>query len=299
MFELYLDIQKKKDLWSMGDIEARGRWKSFIGKWNRGELAGGWYEPGTFERARKAAENGHGREENEKPATSTSDHEEYGRVKRRGRGEPGWKSEARGEESDVAAPSRKMQDGQDSDSDSDDYGPTLPGQVSQLSRYKRAGPTIPNMEDLGLKRENESNEAYARRKGAIEDRKWERKAERKAQIERLDELVPRAAGGTRERQLEKKREVNEKMKSFRDKGDGQLEVPDEELMGGGGGIGELKQKMSEYERKKTERELRREEINRARNAEREERLSEYRQKEDKTMEMLRNLAEQNFGPRAE
>ena len=297
MFALYLDIQKQKDLSSMDDIEARGRWKSFIGKWNRGELAEGWYEPGTFERARKAAEEeGYGGEEGKKPDASTGDHDEYGRVKRRGRGEPGWKSEAGGEDSDVAAPSSKKQDGLDSDSD--DYGPALPGQDSQISRYKRAGPTIPNMEDLELKRENESEEAYARRKAANEDRKWERKAERKAQTERLDELVPRAAAGTRERQLEKKRNVNEKMKWFRDKGDGQVEVPDEELMGGGEGIGELKQKMSEYERKKTERELRREEINRARNAEREERLSEYMQKEDKTMEMLRNLARQNFGPRA-
>lgn len=283
----------------MDDIEARGRWKSFIGKWNRRELAEGWYEPGTFERARRAAEEEEedcDEEESKKPAASTDDYDEHGRVKRRGRGESGRKSEARGEHSDVAAPPSEKQDGQDSDSD--DYGPALPGQDSQVSRYKRAGPTIPNMEDLELKRENESEEAYVRRKAANEDRKWERKAERKAQTERLDELVPRAAAGTRGRQLEKKREVNDKMKSFRDKGDGQVEVPDEELMGVAEGIGELKQKMSEYERKKTERELRREEINRARNAEREERLSEYRQKEDKTMEMLKNLARHNFGPRA-
>lgn len=277
----------------MDDIEARGRWKSFIGKWNRGELAEGWYEPGTFERAKKAAEEeGLGEPAPRAPADGE---DEFGRVKRRGRGEPGWKSEARGEDNQEEEPQRKQDR---DDSDRDDYGPALPGQGAQVSRYKRAGPTIPNMEDLELKRENESEETFARRKAAREDQKWERKAERKAQTERLDELVPRAAAGTRERQLEKKREVNEKRKSFRDKGDGQVEVPDEELMGGGEGIGELKQKMSEYERKKTERELRREEINRARNTEREERLSEYRQKEDKTMEMLKNLARQNFGPRA-
>lgn len=277
----------------MDDIEARGRWKSFIGKWNRGELAEGWYEPGTFERAKKAEEE-EGLEE-PAPKAPADGEDEFGRVRRRGREEPGWKSEARGENSQEEEPQRK-QDGDDSDSD--DYGPALPGQDAQVSRYKRVGPTIPKMEDLELKRENESEEAFARRKAAREDQKWERNAERRAQAERLDELVPRAAAGTRERQLEKKREINEKMKSFRDKGDGQVEVPDEEIMGGGEGIGELKQKMSEYERKKTERELRREEINRARNAEREERLSEYRQKEDKTMEMMRNLARQNFGPRA-
>lgn len=283
----------------MDDIEARGRWKSFFGKWNRGELAEGWYEPGTFERAVKAhTEDGSHPPQAEKGKSERGrkdGEDEYVRAKRRDREESGLKSEARGGDEQDVSPKRERGG---EDSDSDDYGPALPGQDPQLSRYKRAGPTIPNMEDLELKRENESEEAFLRRKAAREDQKWERKAERKAQTERLDELVPRAAAGTRERQLEKKREVNEKMKSFCSKGDGQVEVPDEELMGGGEGIIELKQKMSEYERKKTERELRREEINRARNAEREERLEEYRAKEDKTMEMLKYLARQNFGPKA-
>jgi len=33
MFALYLDIQKNKDLYFLDETEARGRWKSFIGKW--------------------------------------------------------------------------------------------------------------------------------------------------------------------------------------------------------------------------------------------------------------------------
>lgn len=280
----------------MDETEARGRWKSFIGKWNAGTLSEGWFDPGTF---RRAVENA--AEEAAEPAPIRKEGEdEYGRVKQRGRGQPGWKSEAaETEELDEGRPVwiKHDDDGDDNDSD-ESTGPALPGQDEQLVRSKRAGPSIPTMEDLELKRENETEEAFARRRAAHEDRKVERKAERNAQKERMEELVPRAAAGTRERQLEKKREVNEKMKGFRDKGDGVVEVPDEELMGGGGGIGELKQKMSEYERKKTEREVRREEINRAKNAEREERLSEYREKEDKTMEMLRNLARQNFGPRA-
>lgn len=276
-------------------MEARGRWKSFIGKWNAGTLSEGWYDPGTFQRAVENAA-----EEPDEPAQARKEGEdEYDRVRQRGRGEPGWKSEAQEtEELDDGRPIRTKYDGgEESDSD-ESIGPELPGQDGQLVKSKRAGPSIPTIEDLELKRENETEEAFARRKAAHEDRKWERKAERNAQKERMEDLAPRAAAGTRERQLEKKREVNEKMKGFRDKGDGVAEVPDEELMGGGGGIGELKQKMSEYERKKTEREVRREEINRARNAEREQRLSEYREKEDKTMEMLRNLARQNFGPRA-
>lgn len=157
------------------------------------------------------------------------------------------------------------------------------------------GPSIPNMQDLELRRENESEEAYARRKEQREDIKYARKLDRKGQKEALDELVPRAEAGTRERQLEKKREVNETMKSFREKSPGAVEVPESELMGGGDSLGEFKAKKQEFERKKNDRELRREEMLMARAAERDERLQEYREKEDKTMAMLRGLARQNFG----
>jgi hypothetical protein len=33
MFALYLDIQKQKVLDDLGEVEAKGRWKSFMGKW--------------------------------------------------------------------------------------------------------------------------------------------------------------------------------------------------------------------------------------------------------------------------
>ena len=128
-----------------------------------------------------------------------------------------------------------------------------------------------------------------------DDIRYDRKLDRKAQKAALDELIPRAEAGTRERQLEKKKEVNEKMKSFREKSPGAAEVPDTELMGGGDGVGEYKKMKDDFERKKNERELRKEEILRARMAEREERLSEYRAKEESTMDMLKTLAKQRFG----
>jgi hypothetical protein len=137
----------------------------------------------------------------------------------------------------------------------------------------------------------EEEDGQARR----DDIRYERKMDRKQQKEALNELVPRAEAGTRERQLEKKKEVNEKMKSFREKSPGALEVPESELMGGGDGIEGYKKQKQEFERKKNERELRKEEFLRARAAEREERLAEYKQKEDSTMAMLRALAKQNFG----
>ncbi len=128
-----------------------------------------------------------------------------------------------------------------------------------------------------------------------DDIRFARKVDRKEQKAALDELVPRAEAGTRERQLEKKKELNEKMKSFREKSPGAVEVPDTELMGGGDGVEEFKKTKQDFERKKNERELRKEEILRARQAEREERLQEYRAKEEGTMEMLKALAKQRFG----
>lgn len=182
----------------------------------------------------------------------------------------------------------------DTSSDDDSIGPTLPGQEASKAG-SRMGPTIPGIQDLELKREMEEEDRLAHR----ESIRQERKAERKAQKAELDELVPRAEPGTRERQLEKKAEVNAKMKAFRERSPGgaAMEVPDSELMGGGGddGIEGYKRKKAEYEKKKTERELRKEEFLRARMAEREERLKEHREKENKTMEMLKQLAKERFG----
>lgn len=193
----------------------------------------------------------------------------------------------------------------ESESD-DDIGPTLPGQESR-SRSGRMGPSIPRMEDLELKNgtfvnvillvlanwnlEMDAEDGLVRR----DDIRFARELDRKEQKAALDELVPRAEAGTRERQLEKKKEVNEKMKSFREKSPGAGEVPDAELMGGGDSIEGYKKVKQEFERKKNERELRKEEILRARMAEREERLQEYRSKEEGTMSMLKALAKQRFG----
>lgn len=260
MFALYLDIQKGKILEEMDETEARGRWKSFIGKWNRGELSEGWYDPDTLQKAIKS---------DAPPSTRPREEERPKPVDTRNKG------------------SRQAASNDDSDSD-DSIGPALPGQEGRGSRM---GPSIPRMEDLELKREMDTEDSMARR----DDIRFARKIDRKEQKAALDELVPRAEAGTRERQLEKKKEVNEKMKSFREKSPGAAEIPDTELMGGGDGIEGYKKQKQEFERKKNERELRKEEILRARQAERDERLQEYRAKEEGTMTMLKALAKQRFG----
>lgn len=64
---------------------------------------------------------------------------------------------------------------------------------------------------------------------------------------------------------------------------------------GGDDLGELKRMKKEQDRRKTERELRREEILRARMAERGQKLKAIRDKEEKTMSMLRDIAKERFG----
>ncbi|KAF4609827.1 hypothetical protein G7Y89_g15796 [Cudoniella acicularis] len=266
VFALYLDIQKGGlVLDDLDEKERRGRWKSFLGKWNRGELAEGWYDPSTLRKAVDSTD----------PDADMLEAES--------------KSASKSEPEPTESKEDKREEDGDSESD-DDIGPTLPGQEGKLRG--RMGPSIPNMQDLELKREMELEDNLSRR----DDIRQARKLDRLSQKARLDELVPRAEAGTRERQLEKKKELADKLKSFRDKSPGAVaEVPEEELMGGGDGIGEFKKVKQEFERKKNERELRKEEILRARVAEREERLREYRGKEEKTMEMLRGLARSRFG----
>jgi len=89
---------------------------------NRGELSEGWYDPSTLQKAVKSAQ----------------DEPEPGYEERRPKA-----SRPAGREQ---AEERNTADESDSD---DSIGPTLPGQEG---RGGRMGPSIPNMQDLELKR---------------------------------------------------------------------------------------------------------------------------------------------------
>ncbi|KAF9763483.1 hypothetical protein IL306_003115 [Fusarium sp. DS 682] len=245
----------------MDDYEVKGRWKSFISKWNRNELAEGWYDPETF--ARLALNK------------SVEPQPRRASVHRDERREP----IKDGEEED---------DDDDSEDDEDDYGPTLPGS----NQTRRSGPGIPTLQDLSLRSELAEEDKQA----SIADLRQARKADRALQKQRLDELVPRAEAGTRERMLEKRAAVADKMRSFRDKSPGAMEVGDErELMGGGDSLDEYKKAKEMDQRRKTEREIRREEIERAKREEMEEKKRAWREREEGTVSMLRELARQRFG----
>ncbi|GKT44215.1 uncharacterized protein ColSpa_04396 [Colletotrichum spaethianum] len=251
----YLDLQKQKDIRDMDEREVRGRWKSFVGKWNRGELSQGWYDPEMFVAAKERAV-----EEGIDGPRDEGRHDDTEEVKeeRRGRGDDG-----RAEEDE---------EGEEDDDDDDDLGPRLPPTAREGGQ--RSGPGIPSMADLSLHRETLAEEAQREREARIADLRMQRKDDRKLQRERLDDVAPRAEAGTRERQLEKRAL---------------------ELMGGGDSLQEFKAMKAREERKKTEREVRREEIARAREAEREERVREYREREEGVMKGLRELARQRFG----
>ncbi|GAB7350524.1 hypothetical protein MBLNU459_g1113t1 [Dothideomycetes sp. NU459] len=260
VFGLYLDIQKQIDIEDLSNDEVKGRWKSYVGKWNRGDLSEGWYDPATKQRADKAVATG---------AVAP---------------QQGKNPHVRPEEDAPIQPKHLLEDGDEDD----DYGPSLP---TPRVISGRIGPAIPSMQDISYRNELASEDKEALRN----DIRFARKIDRKAQKERLDELVPRAEPGTRERQLEKKKEFAAANRSFREaKSPGAEEIKEGELMGEDGAEG-LKAHIKQLERKKTERELRKEEALRARMAEREERLAEHRAKEDKTMDMLKALAKQRYG----
>ncbi|KAL7951794.1 hypothetical protein V8C42DRAFT_17488 [Trichoderma barbatum] len=258
LFGEYLSLQKQRFIGDMDEREIRGRWKSFVGKWNRGELAEGWYDPQMFQRIMER--------------------------------DPPPKRQPEQQQQRQYSPQDAPLEGEHPDSngsEDEDYGPVLPGAFSG----RRAGAGIPNKEDLALRDEliEESREADR------EDLRAARKADRKLQKERLEELVPRAEAGTRERKLEKRQEVNDKMRQFREKSPGG-EVRDSELMGGGDSLEEYKKAKEKEQRRKSEREIRREEMDRAKREEIEEKRRIWQQKEDETVSMLRELARQRFGP---
>lgn len=277
LFASYLDIQKGKDFYELDVYEQKGRWKSFVKKWNSAELAEGWYDPEMFERLVKEAP----------PRPDARRREEEPIAKAAPRDDSDLEEKLAAEDQSITLRREVRSDGEEDDDD-DDYGPPPPPDASNSSRK---GPGIPSLADLSLQREAAAED----RQNSFTDLRLARKADRTSQKEALDELVPRAEPGTRERKLEKKAAVNEKMRSFRDKGDAIEEVDDGDLMGGGDGVEDFKKAAAKQQRKKTDRELRREEDARARFEEREEKLKEWREREEEKMRGLKELAKARFG----
>ncbi|MCJ1329655.1 hypothetical protein MMC10_006335 [Thelotrema lepadinum] len=257
LFEYYLEIQKNLKLIDLDESEARGRWKSFIGKWNRGELAQGWYSPSTLKNSTSSSQQ----QTQSAPQTIGPKAEKDGRV----------------------------------ESDDDEPGPLLPGELlRQHGRSSKVGPAIPSMQDLELKRERAQEDANDSRSYLHK----ERRAQNTLEKQRLKDLVPKAEAGTKERQLEKKKEVASANKAFAvaKEGGDMPDIADKDLLGGDeDDLASFKKRKTEVDRQKSERELRREEISRAKREEREQRQREFRAREEKTMQGFVELAKRRFG----
>ena len=298
LFAHYLDLQKGLAIGDLAQDEVAGRWKSFVGKWNRGELAEGWYGPDMFLRVIQLRANDEAKTHARGPAgaagASSGSDLDAGQIMT----PPMTSTSASNSHVDATVTSYPDQtvaavSEEDEEGDSaDEYGPAPPrSSVHQpLPRTRTQGPTVPGVQDIAVRQEQEAEERAAR----VEDLRSARKADRAVQKERLDELAPRAEPGTRERQLEKKKLASEANKAFREASPDR-EVGERELMGGEDGAGDYKRMLVSMQKRKTERELRREEFTRARDAEREERAAAYQEKEDVTMARLRELARQRFG----
>lgn len=140
MFALYLEVQKQLDIEVLTEHEARGRWKSFVGKWydefyctmvlamakelrltlvrNRGELAEGWYDPKMYEKAEAFVAG----------SASAAKTPQYRALSPRHQ------------------PPHRVES-----SDEDELGPALPtAPRGGTRRNNRSGPTIPNLQDLEL-----------------------------------------------------------------------------------------------------------------------------------------------------
>ncbi|KAK4044250.1 protein N-terminal and lysine N-methyltransferase EFM7 [Parachaetomium inaequale] len=269
LFAHYLDLQKQLDITELDETELRGRWKSFTGKWNRGELAEGWYDPEVFQgAARDYQDTGKASPSPSAPAINPPPSNNHNQ-------------EVESNEDEDA----------DSDTDADAFGPPPPpppGQEHLPHRHnhhhnppssKPPGPSIPTETDLSLRDEA----LAASRASSLTAHRQARRAHRLEEKARLDEALPRADAGTRERRLEKKKELNEKLKGFREKSPtgGGAEVAEGELMGGGDSVEEYKAMVRQREERKKERVGRREEAERARREEREERVRGYREREER------------------
>ena len=196
---------------------------------------------------------------------------------------------------------RQTVDDDASQEEDDDFGPALPsGKLPTYARQalatRAAGAAIPSLSDLRAIHEEADEATHTTRQRELDNLRNERRSDRKAQQSRLDELLPKADAGTREKLLEKKRDLAASNTSFANAAHeaGDVELRDSDIMGEDG-VSEFKRMKQNEERKKNDRELRREEVLRARKAEREEKLRVLKEKEEKTMEFLKEIAKQRFG----
>ena len=175
-----------------------------------------------------------------------------------------------------------------SSSDDTSYGPSAPP-----ASHTTHGPSAASFADLSARDEQRAEAAAAHGLTA----RAARKAERAEHSERLAELAPRADPGTRERRLEKRADARAGDRALAEGREGGVEEQGE-AFGGEDGVEGLRAQRKEEDRRRSEREVKRDEILAARRLERDERVRGMREREDKAVEALRAIARERFGPGA-
>ena len=165
VFASYLDVHKRLELDTLDQHEAKGRWKSFLGKWNRGELAEGWYDPSIKARLDKE------RRASPRPAT---------KPRRKGNSVERQQDATNGSAMVITTPNEREDDDDETGSDSDEFGPAPPRQLphdTALSTRPPARAAVPSLQDLQLRRE----QAGVDRQDQASLRKEQQKFDRKEQ----------------------------------------------------------------------------------------------------------------------
>lgn len=301
----HLEKHKVVRMADLDEVSVRGHWKAFIAKWNAGELEKSWYEPGMFLRVvrLRALEEARVRAATGVSAPGNMRYGVAGVMTPPMTGTTFATEMMESVVSDMAgyigvSTAKDENENNIEEDDEDEYAPPMPPAASSTRQPPatsaldpKPGPTIPSLQDLELRRTLQAEVEEDR----ITTLRLSRLSDRAEQKERLDEIAPRAEAGTRDRQLEKRKLTNQAMREFagaRESGE-MAEVADPELLGGG--ADDYRRMLGNLRQKKTEREVRREEEVRARNAEREERFRGYRTREEETVERLREMARQRFG----
>ena len=262
---------------------------------NRGELAEGWYDPAALRKAQAASSASLQPTRQVSHDNPLLDHRD--------------KTRKSGEDP--------------SDSSEDEVlGPDLPSELMYTSMTRdpnapRSGPSIPTLEDMELQKgvfaspstkvslmellltkitEQDLAEAHASSLSLHHARKEHNKTQKAL----MEDLAPRQDPGTRARALEKRADTRAANNTFAaaklDAGADVPELAEADMFGGGDdGLAGFKRRKAEQERVRTERELRREAIQRARREEREQRGREYRRKEEAVMRGLVEMARKRFG----
>ncbi|OLL24272.1 hypothetical protein NEOLI_003405 [Neolecta irregularis DAH-3] len=168
------------------------------------------------------------------------------------------------------------------------YPSEMPPKANLIRRNSyTVGPSMPTQQDNQLQKERQQElHLYEEQEAQLA-----RKRDRRIQKDRLEELAPKAEPGTRERQLEKKRELNQKLKSFREKSPDGVELKESDIYGDD----DFKAKLAISKNAAAQREEMKEDRLREREMEKSVRKKELLTKEEETMKMFKEIAKQRYG----